>query len=235
MSSPQNNVTALAYFACAPSSDITKLKERLQSVQQAYSKLCYPLPSSDALAKLSQSLERINQITQRYEAVQKNFTFAKSAFACVAMTACGYQETLAALSGSLDELSDRLSSLSAVPANDFGLLLSEPLTMRILDDSDAVLNCIEPLDTSGIATTMQDELHKVRNTPFLKLSFEQIVQIIALFISLVGLICTFLPNQELADIRCLLEENLSAIHELMDSLPASDALPDSEEPECYDC
>lgn len=44
-----------------------------------------------------------------------------------------------------------------------------------------------------------------------------------------------LPSHELADIRCLLEENLSAIHELIDSLPAADTPPDSEEPECYDC
>ena len=235
MSSPQNSVTALARFACVPSSDIAKLKERLRSVQQAYSKLCYPLPSLDAFAKLSQSLERISQVNQRYEAVQKNFTFAENAFTRVATTACGYQETFASLSNSLDALSARLSSLAVVPVDDFEPLLSEPLTMRIIDDSDAVLSCVEPLDTSGIAATMQDELHEVRNTPFLKLSFEQIVQIIALFISLVGLACTFLPNQELTDIRCLLEENLSAIHELMDSLPASDALPDSEEPECYDC
>lgn len=90
-----------------------------------------------------------------------------------------------------------------------------------------------PIDFNSISESVPCQIAP-KSLPHM-LSFDRIIQIIMLLIALLGLIHSYSPNQELADIRCLLEENLSAIHELMDSSPASDALPDSEEPKYYDC
>lgn len=144
-------------------------------------------------------------------------------------------------------LSDSLSLLEF----DFGILSNE---LHSLDESmhSAFQNmpaCEESIDALtqsliALASQLPSDFDSIsenfpcqvtpKSLPHM-LSFDRIIQIIMLLIALLSLIHSYSPNQELADIRCLLEENLSAIHELMDSLPASDALPDSEDPECYDC
>ena len=90
-----------------------------------------------------------------------------------------------------------------------------------------------PIDFNSISESVPCQIAP-KSLPYM-LSFDLIIQIIMLLIALLGLIHSYSPNQELANMQHLLEENLSAIHELMDELAASDNSLDSEEPTYYNC
>lgn len=142
-------------------------------------------------------------------------------------------DSLALLEFDFGTLSSELHSLNESMHSAFQNMPACEESIDALTQSLIALASQLPIDFDSVSESVPCQVAPKSLSHML--SFEQIIQIIMLLIALLSLIHSYSPNQELADIRCLLEENLSAIHELMDSLPASDALPDSEEPEYYDC
>lgn len=133
--------------------------ERLRIAQQASDDFYNRMSSVCDVDQLSRAFELA---IQRCEIAQKSLMSSDSALANILARPQDCLAALESLTHTLNELSAKLPQdfdISELEASDDFL---KPLTSQVLDDSDALFECIEPYDATGSCSSLRKRLRILR-------------------------------------------------------------------------